>query len=225
MSVNSVVNRYKNLTAEERFRLILAASGRGDESERDRLAGAGRSITLTAPDHAPFARAFDELSLLTYIELVDAAVGYLEAFARMDNDKEFEGDDDRIQKSNTSAEMDSAPDNKEQRPIWQRQLDIALAAGFLLKTKANGWKLFCERLTVPPFFLWEELPGFERLQNALAVADQAAFHPDGMLNWLNGIRPVGHPELSKIPLTAEGVADETERAYRHRVEWWGGTAA
>src|SRR5262245_39764486 len=39
MNVNSVVNRYKNLTPEERFRLILAASGRGDESERDRLVG------------------------------------------------------------------------------------------------------------------------------------------------------------------------------------------
>jgi hypothetical protein len=40
---------------------------------------------------------------------------------------------------------------------WMRCLDIALAAGFVLRAKADGWKLFCERLTVPPFALWEGL--------------------------------------------------------------------
>jgi hypothetical protein len=102
-----------------------------------------------------------------------------------------------------------------------RALDIAFAAGYMLRTKANGWKLFCERLNVPPFLLWEEFPGFDRVQRALALAEKAAFVPEGFLVWLNRVRPKGEPELTAVPLTVEGVADETEKAYRHRVQWWG----
>jgi hypothetical protein len=30
---------------------------------------------------------------------------------------------------------------------------MALATGFELRTKAEGWELFCERMTLPPFAL------------------------------------------------------------------------
>ena len=71
------------------------------------------------------------------------------------------------------------------RPLWQRLLELAYAAGFMLRTKADGWKLFCERLHVPPFLVWQELPGFERLQEALAQTEKTAFNAEGMLRWLN----------------------------------------
>ena len=37
MNANAIAKNYSRLTPEERFHLILAASGRGDEAERDRL--------------------------------------------------------------------------------------------------------------------------------------------------------------------------------------------
>jgi hypothetical protein len=46
-------------------------------------------------------------------------------------------------------------------------------------------------LHLPPFLLRQELPGFDRLQRALALAKEAAFVPEGMLCWLNAIRPAG----------------------------------
>lgn len=73
MNVNALARNYGRLTAEERFRLILAAGGRGDEAERDRLAQAGGRLTLSVPDHAPYGHAFEELVLLTYIELLEEA--------------------------------------------------------------------------------------------------------------------------------------------------------
>ena len=101
-------------------------------------------------------------------------------------------------------------------------LELAYAAGFLLRTKADGWKLFCERMTLSPFALWEYLPGFARLQRALTLAEKASFVPEGFLRYLNTIRPAGRPELTEGPLTVEGLADATAKLFQDRVAWWGG---
>jgi hypothetical protein len=92
----------------------------------------------------------------------------------------------------------------------------------MLRTKADGWKRFCERLDIPPFLLWEGLPGFDRLRRALALAERAAFEPEGMLRWLNAIRPAGEPELANVPVTAATVAAATEELFQKYVAWWGG---
>jgi hypothetical protein len=55
-------------------------------------------------------------------------------------------------------------DEDEERSISTRMLNLYLAQGFILKTKIAGWKMFCERLSIPPFALWQILPGFERFQ-------------------------------------------------------------
>jgi hypothetical protein len=239
MNANAVAKNYGSLTPEERFRLILAASGRGDEAERDRLANAARRINLSTPDHAPFARAFDELALLTFIELVEDAARYFDALERADDDLALFGDSDEAEEDegdtaageegeeaeeepDAKADVEPAKDDTCERRLGQRFLEIAYASGYVLRTKAEGWKLFCERLTVPAFLLVAEFPGFDRLQRALALTDQAAFRAEGMAQWLNRIRPAGEPELTAIPLTVEGVADATAKMFRERVDWWGG---
>ncbi len=80
MKAPPLAKNYKCLTPEERFRLILAASGRGDEAERDRLKNAGGRITLSLQDHAPYAQAFGDLALLIFIELLEEAASYQEGF-------------------------------------------------------------------------------------------------------------------------------------------------
>jgi hypothetical protein len=219
MKAAPLAKNYKCLTPEERFRLILAASGRGDDTERDRLAHGGGKITLSLPDHAPYAQAFNDLAFLTFIELLEEAAHYQEAFALTDK---FGDDEDEEESEDGSEETDAQVDEGPKEPVWSRALDIALAAGYMLRTKANGWKLFCERLNVPPLLIWEIHPGFERVQRALALAEKAAFNAEGFLRWLNRVRPKGAPELTTVPLTAEGVADANAKAFRHRVEWWGG---
>jgi hypothetical protein len=214
MKAPPLAKNYKCLTPEERFRLILAASGRGDEAEAARLVNAGGKITLSMPDHAPFAQAFNDLALLTFIELVDEAAHYQAALDFADDARDtFDADE---------ADESTVQKDANEDPVCFRTLDIGLAAGYMLRTKANGWKLFCERLNVPPFLIWGIHPGFDRLQLVLAMAEKAAFVPQGFLVWLNRVRPKGEPELTAVPLTVEGVADETEKAFRQRVQWWGG---
>ena len=236
MKANALAKNYVCLTPQERFQLILAASGRGDEAERDRLVRTGGRITLSMPDHSPYAHAFDELARLTFIELLEDAARYFEAFAHVDEACDGSGDeeepteeddleaagDEEEQETGEEADSERAEDEAERWPAWYRFLDLALAAGYVLRAKAHGWKLFCERLNVPPFLLWEGLPGFDRLERARALAEKVAFVPEGFLRWLNAVRPAGEPELTEVPLTAEAVAAATEEAFRQRVGWWGG---
>jgi hypothetical protein len=237
MNADALAKHYGNLTPEERFRLILAAGGRGDKAEQDRLVSSGQRIPLSVQDHAPYAHAFDEVALLIFLELLEEAARYLDTFARSDvaddlggDDEaadggeadEAEGDSGEDEPSEAKAAAESATEDAGKPPLWQRYLDLALAAGFVMRTKAEGWKRFCERLAVPPFALWESLPGFDRLQRALKLAEEAAFFPEGLLRWLNTIRPAGAPELAEVPLTVEGIATATEEFFRQRVQWWGG---
>ena len=226
MNANAVARHYGSLTPEERFRLILAARGRGDEADRDRLANAGKRITFSASDYSPYAHAFDELALLIYVELLEQAAAYLEALNWADDTHVLgdEGEDDESE-STDGPEVGTATGSVEdprERPVWKRALDLALATGFVLRTKADGWKTFCQRLNVPPFLEWQDLPGFDRLQRALRTAEEASFESEGFLSWLNVVRPTGASELATVPLTVEGVANATEEIYRQRVEWWGG---
>ena len=219
MNVNVVAKNYNHLTPEERFRLILAASGRGDEAEKGRLANAGRRITVSMPDHSPYAHAFNELAHLTFIELLNDAHCYTTAMTARDDEaegSEAEGSADKKRGRATTA--------KQADLAWASSLGLALACGFVLRTKADGWRLFCDRLNVPVFLLWEGLPGSDWLESALTLAAKAAFAPGGFLRWLIRSRPEGEPEITAIPLllTAEGIADENAKAYRTRAEWWAG---
>ena len=222
MNAGAVSRLYGSLTPEERFRLILAASGRGDEVERIRLVSAAPRITLAMPDHSPFAQAFRELAFLIFIELLAEAGRYTEALALADASTQEEPEEEERGEGEEAAEP--ANEGTGKRSLSERFLDLAWAAGFMLRTKADGWKLFCERLNVPPFLLWGGLPGLDRLQRALSLAENAAFVPEGFLRWLNRTRPKGAPERADVPLTVEGTADATECLFRERAAWWNGDA-
>ncbi len=177
------------------------------------------------PDHSPYGHAFGELSTLVFIELVEEAADYLEAFHRANLLDDLHGDekedaDPEARSVENAASSAAAPEGS--LLPGERALDVALAAGYVLRTKAEGWKQFCERMSVPPFVLWREFPGLERLQRALTLAETAAFTAEGFRRWRNRIRPNGEAELTEAPLSVVGIAEATERMFRTRAAWWGG---
>lgn len=235
MNTTGLTRQYGLLTPEERFRLILAASGRGDEAERDRLARAGRHITLSSQDHAPYAHAFADLGHLMYVELLEEAARYLDAFALIgkgstaDETLDFDDEAEREESTENTDEAEAEQEDTDGRSRADQAWDLVFAAGFVLQTKADGWNRYCERLCVPPLLVWRHLPGFHRLERALTIADGTeslpgpVFFPEGMVRFLNRIRPEGTPAIAPAALmTAEKIADELDGAYRERSQWWGG---
>jgi hypothetical protein len=244
MKPTDLSRHYGSLRPEERFKLILAAGARGDEAEQRRLSNAGADITLSVSEHMPYARAFDELATLIYIELLEEAARYLEFLDRADDhDLYKDADEDESDGPEAGGEGDpveaapaapagaapaegpaSGGAGREKMSTGERYLRLALAAGYVLRTKATGWQRFCEQLPVPPWAVWSLYPGYERLQHALALAEDVAFVPEGFLRWINDKRPPGEPEVTTILLTVERIAEETAEAFRQRVQWWGGRA-
>jgi hypothetical protein len=225
MNPSDLSRHYGSLTPEERFKLIVAAGSRGDEAEQDRLHNAGRQITLSCPEHSPYARAFDELATLVYIELVEEAARYQEALDRADEFTPSGGaadEDGEAEPGENETVEAAAAAGRAKPPRGERYLRLALAAGYVLRAKAAGWQQFCEQLPVPPWALWALLPGYDRLQRALAAAKEVAFEPEGFLRWLNELRPPGEPALTTVPLTVEGIAAAIAEAFRQRARWWGG---
>jgi hypothetical protein len=228
MNTNAVARHYGSLTPEERFRLVVAAGARGDEAEQARLANAGGRVTLSLQDHAPYALAFGELSLISFIDLLETAADYLDAIHQADDAEMIGGGEPAEEREDGGADDAGTEDAGEAAAeraastVAGQLLCLALAKGFTLKATADGWRLFCERMSVPPFAAWQGLPGFDRLRRALTLAEADAFVPEDFLRWLNEIRPAGAPELTEVPLTLERVADETARMFRARVAWWGG---
>jgi hypothetical protein len=244
MNANALVKNYGRLAPEERFRLILAARGRGDEAESDRLANSGGRLTLSMYDHVPYVHAFDELAMLVFIELLEETGRYDDAcegaeeeacYSFDDDDEEVVSDEAETEAGGEAEEEPGARTHAEQaegwageRPLWQRTRDLAFAAGFMLRTKTEGWKLFCERMHIPPFLLWEMLPGFDRLQRALALAEKATFFPEDMVRLLNTIRHKHKHEATVATvenlMSAEKVADELAKMFRQRADAYGVTA-
>src|SRR5581483_7381051 len=125
---------------EERFRLILAASARGDEVERGRLLNAGQRLTLHFKDHFPFAQALHELSLLVFLELLEEAALYFDALESNDNahdasagDGEGESSEPFGPSGRREETCGGAPKGRAgKRPRPYCMLDLALAEGFML---------------------------------------------------------------------------------------------
>jgi hypothetical protein len=206
VNANGIAKHYDALTALERFRLIWAAHKRHDAQEINRLLSAAMRLYFSQADVAPFATAFKELAHFTFLELLEEVAKLEDALQRWS-----EGDFIRGKKA-----------------IQDRFRQLYLAEGFILQTKAAGWKLFCERLGISPFGLWKDLPGFERLQRALELLEGTADDPGSafsradMVQWLTRRRPDRKPELTDADIiSAERLADETETLFRDHAHHYG----
>lgn len=238
MNTKTLARRYDTLTAEERFRLSLAAGARGDKAEQARIISADQRICLSMSDRTPWCEAFDELAFVVFIEMLDEVAKFDDARSRLDeaefmNIREAEGEaedpDEDEQDTGSEAEEEHGNDADDIDPeengqtLEERRLDLLMAQGWMLKTRYDGWKLFCERLDIPPFAVWQYLPGYERLQSTRERAEKGAFVTGGMVRWLNSNRPDGCPEVTAADiLSPERLAEQLDEMLRWSVKRRGG---
>jgi hypothetical protein len=228
VNTKTLANLYSQLSAEERFRLVVAAYERGDEAERERLKNASKRITFSKTDYSAYIEALQDLATLVLLMLVEEATAFDDAFERW-RDTDTAGIIAGMRKG-ILARTEKDDQIIMDRLFGDRLFFQWLAQGFDLRTLAAGWKLFCERLGISPFVLWRILPGFDRLQRALdtveGTQDQPgpALTPKGMACWLNRIRPAGKPEVTEgeMMMMTEGYADAFGASFRERVEKCGG---
>jgi hypothetical protein len=243
MNMTSVAKHYDALTPEERFRLIVIAGARGDDGEQKRLVNASGWVSFRQRDYIPFSDAFQQLAETVFMDVMNAAVEFVEAEGRSASAEDLDGDEaadadeltaedsannepvDDGAEAGVVDDCDGHEEDRGKRPLWQRYLDLWLATGFVLKTKVAGWELFCDRRQLPPFALWELLPGYRRLRRYLTLIEGTpdfpgpAFAAGGMVRFLNYTRPTGEPPVALTDIISpEGVADDLEELFALLVE-------
>jgi hypothetical protein len=231
VNTKTLANHYSQLSAEERFRLILAACSRNDEAEADRLRNVGKRIALSILDHSPYVDAFQDLLFVNYIDLLEDAALYLESIALRDKQlcASIEAAKTPKRKKTMPLKTDSPTLNGDAVvwPDWHLTGRTVYGVGFLFKMKLEGWKLFCNRLNVSAVALWEQmdLAGLDRLKTAWAQIHAGAVFPSAaaMTCWVNEVRPASDPEYSEADIvTAEWIADWLGAEFRGHVKRCGG---
>jgi hypothetical protein len=91
-----------------------------------------------------------------YIEMLDSAAFYRECDERFHDQLRDSIDTATNADDDDAEEAPTAEDDVVKYPAWHRAGELVYAAGFLLKVKLAGWKLFCERWSDAPFAAWDE---------------------------------------------------------------------
>jgi len=227
MTTKTLANNYGMLTPEERFSLIMAAIGRGDEVDQERLTNASKRITFSSMDYSSYAHAFQELQFSTYDELLDDAAFYLECLAERDQQLRNSIEADKTKKTISRTKGRTRERDDVEWPDWHRSGRMAYAVGFLFKAKLEGWSLFCKRINIWSPVLWDQadLPGLDRIRRAFTLvhAGGAFTSAAEMAHWVNEVGSDEFLEHTEADvLTAEQVAADLDATFRDRVKWWGG---
>jgi hypothetical protein len=148
MNTNGVAKHYGALAPDERLPLIVAASRRGDDQERQRLIDSAPAKLYKVPDCFGRMDTFQTLTLLHRCELLEVAGLYLQCCYIADTDR-FD--------------------------LAVRVGSIGSLYGYLYRVLREGWRLFCDGLHLPPDLYADLLPGRGLLDVADRFAEAWAF--------------------------------------------------
>jgi hypothetical protein len=158
MNTNGLAKLYEHLTPKERLPLILAASARGDEAERNRQARSAPREGFWLPDYHGLAEGMLLASFFQLLEVLEMAAYYWQAEGLLEQE-EILGDNK----------------NKE---LQDRLNGITRIFAYLFVVKIDGWRLFCAQHHYDPDLLWRGLPGFETVCRAAEEIRIMAFTPE-----------------------------------------------
>jgi hypothetical protein len=159
MNTNGLARHYKALTPWERLPLIAAASVRGDEVERDRLARSAPRHDFRVPDYWGLCEGLEELAALYLLRQLDLAALYWRVASSLGRRPLFRG-------------------GKRNRRRRQRLRNGLRMLAYCCATRADGWQLLCAGMHIDQEAVLDGMPGQETVLRMVEEARLAAFGPD-----------------------------------------------
>jgi hypothetical protein len=157
MNTKGLAKLYDRLTPRERLPLIMGASGRGDDLDRQRLVASAPRVSYRVPDYFGLAQAVREVSEMHFMELLTLTANYFESLGLANAEGGEEGEE---------------------------SFDTAMLLGYLLKVQLAGWRQFCGELDLDPELCWSCLPGYDTVRRAEKMAERVAFTPEAVAEYL-----------------------------------------
>jgi hypothetical protein len=142
MNTTNLVRQYDALTPWERLPLIVAAAGRGDEVEENRLAQAAPRVDFGIANCWGLVQGLDLLARNYLLVQLDRAVIYWRVTNLLDKEPLF-------------RQTRKAKQREERLWRWVETL------AYRIVVQADAWKLFCRQLQIDPDVPLKDLPGHE----------------------------------------------------------------
>jgi hypothetical protein len=159
MNTRTLSKNYAYLTPEERVPLLIAAMGRGDDLEVDRLLQTSKKETWTRGSHGGYAHAVLELTSLHREQLLDLAAVFHHAMVLIQMEARWRGES---RKKLADAESD----------LFRK--DARLVAHQFV-AMVDGWQLFCQEMNFDGDALMRMGIGLETIYRTHRIACTYAF--------------------------------------------------
>ncbi len=195
MNTNGLAKLYEHLTPKERLPLILAASARGDEAERDRLARSAPREGFRLPDYYGLAEGMLLASLFHLLELLDLAALYWQV--------------------NGLLEQEEALGKKANKALRDRFEGLTRMFAYLFLLKLDGWRRFCSEFRTDPELLMDGLPGYETAKRTEEEARTMTFTSEEATAWMRkrGNATAEAPKVETVAASLWAFVDS-------RTKWW-----
>jgi hypothetical protein len=164
VNTKGIARHYDHLTPRERLPLIIAASVRGDVTERERLIQSAPRAGYRLPDYHGLADGLQLLVLLHLGELLDLAARLWRASLPLTDPDDCPGNEGKERKA--------------------RALGTVRMFAYLFTVSLDGWNRFCSDLKVEPPGLLKHLPGWATVNLSTNAARRVAFSQEEATAWL-----------------------------------------
>jgi hypothetical protein len=202
INATNLSRHYDTLEPRERLPLIIAASLRGDEVEKERLVRTAPKRTWAVPDFHGFAEGLREQVVEYLLQQLSGASLVWEALCYL------------AQKGESTEE--SSP---ELVPDWLRFYAYGIVA------RAEGWKVFCAEVPLDSAALLQQLPGYAAVCRIEKAAERLAFtHDEAEAYLLDNLEADDGDPPKERRVVLDGPADiaaAIREALEERQQVWG----
>ena len=194
MNTNGLAKLYEHLSALERLPLIVAASVRGDEIEKKRLARSAPSCGYRFPDYHGLADGIIQASLLHTIQLLDLAALYW-------------------QTSGMIAETDE--DDEDSRDRLEQMIGGKRLLAYVFLVHVDGWRKFLSEMQIDPRSMLRDMIPNGTVKQMEEITRGFTRSEAEATAWLrrNG-------DMTAQAITVDSVVSSLRAVIEDRVNWW-----
>jgi hypothetical protein len=157
MNTSGIAKHYDTLTPSERLALIVDATARGDETERQRLVHSSPSTLRRVPDYQDLAEGLKDLARDHVCELMELVTLFWKAFVVED-----------IKADRDKGELTAA----------ERALRSRCLLAYCFTVRFDAFQRVCEELHIDAELMLSHLPGFGTIAGSELVMRAMAFSAD-----------------------------------------------
>jgi hypothetical protein len=189
---------YDRLTPAERLPLIIAASRRGDETERQRLAQAAPRTDLRVPDYYALGLALQESATFHIVDLLNLAAQFWQAWGLW-------------------GWFQSLPQRPEEEAL---KMGLVKSCAYEFTVHDAAWGLFCAEQRMEPEALLDFMPGYERIEMTRNEVRGLAYTHEEATMFLRL-----HGKPTAVAAMEEDVLKSLRELLKAREAWWNGDSA